>query len=284
MTHDITYTARDGTSYDLSGAKGADALLSWDSSVAAWEYDADSSTGALSRKAAECSVRLLVPRASLDGLMERLYQDAEAGGGTLSADGWSRRASARAGSYDKLPGGDALVALTLMSREPLWRRVTTHELLPGSATATEGLDLPCDLAYDLAGTASSGGLASLSSASYFLARCIFWGPCEDPWVQLSVRTTDGTTATNRYGVRASAEVGERIVIDPTATHELGGSVYRVDSRGARANLFSSRVRGVEGSGSYVFQKLPSGAVSATWPQGYGVTLDVIEERGSLPWT
>ena len=91
------------------------------------------------------------------------------------------------------------------------------------------------------------------------------------------------STSNRFGVNASAETGERIVIDPLGRHTVGSSVYKVGAFGERTNLFDSRVRGTEGSGSYVFATMPAGSLSVAWPQEFGVTLDTIEERGSLPW-
>lgn len=285
MRHFITYTARDGTAYDLSGATGADALLSWDPSLSAWDYDVASSTGALSLKPAECAAQILVPRGSLDGLVERLYQDAGAGGGTLSVDGWERVVSARTGSYDKLPGGDALVSLTLRSQDPLWRRITTRVLMPGSAetSALDGLDYPTDYPFDYAGASAVSSVGRIEHGATCIVRATFFGPCEDPYVRVTSRG-DEDAVTNLYGVGASAEAGERIVIDPLGRSVIGGSVYKVGAYGERTNLYGSRRRGTEGSGSYVFERLPPGAIEASWPQGYGVTLDLIEERGSLPWT
>lgn len=288
MSHVVTYTSADGlTSYDLSGAGGSDGILGWNSGIGGWELDADSSTGEVTAGEAEFDCRVAVPRASLNAFQELLYRDALAGGGTLTAGGWGRGAVARAGNYERCPDGTALVDLTLYSHDPLWRRTTAWRLAASTASAsatTDGLEYPADHPFDYVGWRVSESLANTYVETDFCVRLTFDGPCSSPYAYVSSTNASGTTTSNRYGVTAAAESGQRVVIDPLGVRTVGGSVYRVDAYGAKTNLFAYRARGTEGSGSYVFQRLPAGWISVSWPQDVSLTLEVIEERGSLPWT
>lgn len=282
MRHVVSFTTASGRSYDLSSLDSSGVL--WDNALMSWEMDYEDD-GTPVRQAASFDATALFPSvAAANDFMADSYADTEAGDeGSLNVDGWTLTCSLGAGAPQVEPGGRCRCAVTFHARTPLWRRTTSHELIPGDSAATTGLDLPTDLPYDLAGTGLASGTVRFRSASRFLVRCVFWGPCSNPRVDVASTTRDGRVTRNRYGVTASAERGQRLVIDPQGRYTIGGSVYLVDSHGTRTNMFDRRLRGVEGSGSYVFQALPAGSVSASWPQGYGVTLELVEERGSLPW-
>lgn len=286
--HVITYTTSGGRTYDLSGPPRSRLLLAWSSAISRWELSAqsDGDAGLVSRPL-EFDVSVYAPRDEMGEFLEACSRDARGDGGTLSADGWVRRCKARSCSYDRAPSGWAAVSMTMRSTDQLWRRTRSYDLMTGnvgSGTVTTGLDLPTDYPFDLAGTSTAMTFRDLEAGSSFLVRSTFFGPCVSPYVFVTSRGADGAVVTNRYGVDASADVGERIVIDPLGTDRLGASVYKVGAYGERSNLFDRRLRGVDGSGTYVFQRMPVGSVSAAWPQSYGVTLDIIEERGSLPWS
>lgn len=283
----VTYTTASGdstagTTFDLSSAKA----IGWSNDLLGWSWDADKDTGAITRAARTYELMVVaIDVATFDELSRRMEQDAVSGRmGTLSVDGWELSCSAKTAAPKHVGDGIVSAKLTLYATDPTWRRVTSHTLVPesGQQTETTGLDYPTDYGYDYAGTTRSSGIESFSLAVESSIRVIFWGPCTNPYCTVTSRS-GARSVSNRFGVNASAETGERIVIDPLGRHAVGSSVYKVGAFGERTNLFDSRVRGVEGSGSYVFATMPSGALSVAWPQEFGVTLETIEERGSLPW-
>lgn len=129
--------------------------------------------------------------------------------------------------------------------------------------------------FDYVGNARAS-LIDVETKAGALARITFFGPCASPYVVI---------AGNVYGVSgASAAAGEMIVIDPLGQRVPSGSVYRVGKYGERTNLYHKRRRGVSGSGSYPFERIPHGASYVSWPQSIGVDVEVIEERGTPPWS
>lgn len=127
---------------------------------------------------------------------------------------------------------------------------------------------------DLGGTLF-GVPFTVDNASGALVRIYFRGVCTYPYVLI---------AGNRYSVDAAAASGESIIVDPTQRRVIGGSVYRADRYGNTDNLFDYRGRGIEGSGSYIFERIPNGEHRASWLQSTNIDLDIIEERGTPPWS
>lgn len=278
--HSVNYTTSDGTAYDLQDAE-VQVLGSTD--LSGWEWSVDSSTGATSREARQYSCSWVVFDAEVaNDLMRRADGDAKARTpGTLAVDGWRLSCYVLSGALGSYNRRQRVYTLTFYAPEPVWRRSTAYHLLPYTGTQTDdSLDYPHDYGHDYGGALGSYGIHAITSEGPCLLGITFFGACVNPYCR--VRTADGTT--NTYGVNASADIGERIVIDPLGRRVVGGSVYKVNTYGESTNLFDARLRGSEGSGSYVFQSLPAGTMTVSWPQSYGVDIDVIEERGQLPWT
>ena len=140
---------------------------------------------------------------------------------------------------------------------------------PGDDTSdSAGFDVGIDIV---------GAKVVVENQNGALLRVRFNGPCNSPYV---------VVAGNTYKVNAQAVNGETIVIDPLRRNscKVGEIVYRVDRYGYTTNLYSSRERGHEGSGSYVFQRVPYGEHYVSWPQDMTVDLDIIDERGMPPWS
>ena len=64
----------------------------------------------------------------------------------------------------------------------------------------------------------------------------------------------------------------------------GDSVVLSDRYGNSQDVFAKRVRGAEGSGSYIYERIKHGTHDVTWDQGWGFSLDLIERAVALPWT
>jgi len=196
--------------------------------------------------------------------------------GTLVALGeWSQRALFPLSKPDALDAGSVTLKSTVLLLDGVWRRETRVTLQPGSGGSEEagGTDYPHDYPLDLGATAS--GTTITVGGQGALVRVTFFGAASDPYVVIG---------SNTYGIECSLGSGERAVIDPLRRREVGGSVYSVGRFGEVTNLFASRLRGAEGSGTYCFERLPAGELRVAWPQSMGVWLDIIEERGALPWS
>ncbi|MDD7203190.1 MAG: hypothetical protein SOV20_08840 [Coriobacteriales bacterium] len=286
MGHTITYTAYDGTEYALSSLRSDDGAL-WGNSLMGYDFDADDTTGLMTRGAESFDVTAeFASVGKANAFVSQVYADAQDGhDGTLEVDGWQLTCKVKTAAPETVMGGHARCSMTIYAKTPLWRRIRSHVLVPSSGTQTDetGLDYPTDYEFDYSGVMASSATNIMSVGTASLLRITFFGPCSSPYARVSV-SSGGTTTTNVYGVDAEATSGERIVIDPLGIYTIGGSVYKVGQYGERTNLFDKRRRGVEGSGSYIFQRMPAGEMRVSWPQSFGVTVETIEERGSLPWT
>ena len=289
MSHSVTYTTGDGTSFDLTSLKyGSGSGAMWGSDLMTWEFDINDTTGTTKRGSAEFDVTArFKTKAEANDFARATYADTLAGKyGTLSVDGWQLSCNVKSGTPGQITdAGGALCKLTLFSIDPTWRRITKHSLVAesGTDTSTTGLDYPTDYAFDYAGTSRGSSMQQFRADVPCSVRVTFFGPCQNPYVQVT-SASGKNTSSNYYGVDAAADAGERIVIDPMGRRSVGSSVYKVGAYGERTNLFDSRRRGVEGSGSYVFATMPAGDLMVSWPQGYAVDVETIEERGSLPWS
>lgn len=292
----LTYTTRAGTTdagttFDLSPSGGC---VAWDDSLMGWEWTMDDTTGQGTRKARKVSLQAAFtsPSVARDflALADRDARDGVEGTLTVGeGDGaWELACGVMSGECVGFSGRAVAYKLTLHATRPVWRRYRTHSLLPSTGTGdgvtTTGLDLPSDLGLDLAGTIHATGSRTFSIDSECSVCLRFYGPCSNPYAIISSDDGMGHVTTNTYGVNAAASYeGDRIVIDPLGRGSIGTSVYLVSSSGSTTNLYDARVRGAEGSGSYVFETMPAGTLTVSWPQSFGIDVITIEERGSLPW-
>lgn len=249
-----------------------------------WAYDL-SSVGAvsgLSRTARKASVKLYISsRAYADAVCQTFEYDCAHfnvnGVAELTAfSDWKQSSIVVAEKLEAIGPDSVILECTALLLDGVWRKTTVIHLEPGAGSTPldTGLDYPTDFEFDYHGTSPSSEIRTLSSGGCMVG-ITFFGSCSNPYVRIGA---------NIYGVNASAAAGERIVIDPTKRHTVGRSVYRVGQFGEITNLYDSRRRGTEGSGTYIFQSLEAGTYDVSWPQSYGVDIALIEERGVLPWS
>lgn len=275
--HSITFTTNAGRAFDLQGTS----YLS-SQELRGWELSVNSTTGSVTR--AGRSMRADVcffSKAEADDFLRLTAQEAQDGlDGTLEIDGWRLTCMVTAGTASAYMPRHHVYSVTFYATDPVWRRTTTYHMLPSTGTTTEdSLDYPTDYPHDYGGMIGTYGSRTIMSEGVCSIGVTFFGPCANPYCRVA-----SSSLTNTYGVDSSADSGERIVIDPLGKKVVGGSVYLVSSYGELTNLFDKRRSGVEGSGSYVFQRLPGGEMRVSWPQSYGIDVSVIEERTALPWT
>lgn len=280
---DVRYISAVGDTFYLTTPD----ITGWSNELLGWSWDADSTSGTVTRKARTYKLDVISHSADkLTAFSRAVEQDALNGAqGSMYVDGWVLRCNVTVADTLMDNGRVILVTLTLYATDPTWRRITKHSLVAesGTDTSTTGLDYPTDYEFDYAGTSRGSSMQQFRADVPCSVRVTFFGPCQNPYVQVT-SASGKNTSSNYYGVDSSADAGERIVIDPMGRRSVGSSVYKVGAYGERTNLFDSRRRGVEGSGSYVFATMPAGDLMVSWPQGYAVDVETIEERGSLPWS
>lgn len=126
---------------------------------------------------------------------------------------------------------------------------------------TKGIfDLPCDLKR-------VKGIRVIENDSYL--SCYFkmtlYGPVTDPEVVI---------ANHLYKVGTTVFTGERLEID-SRTH----SVKKVGRLGEETDLYNSRYKLQS-----VFEKIPPGRQTVTWPGGYGIDIVLYDERSEPRWS
>ena len=285
MAGDTSY----GTTFDLQ----ADFSAIRPTSLMGWEWGLDSETGATSRKSQDlkATVAFLADvdasaKAIANDFLAKIDIDAANGDeGVLKVGDWSLTCFAKAGECSRCTDAAVVYSVTFYAREQVWRKVTELSMMPESGTTDEttGLDYPTDFPFDYAGTSHKNASVAVKTDVAAKIGVIFLGQCTNPYIRVTSTSRTGTK-TNLYGINDSAAPQEQLVIDPLGKSKVGKSVYKRGATGELTNEYSNRVRGVVGSGSYVFEEMPTGSLTVSWPQSFGIIVRVIEERGILPWT
>lgn len=196
-------------------------------------------------------------------------------GRLISPNGWMQQAFVTKTTPSDIFLGSVIAKLTVVLLDGVWRKEVKHVLKPDTQAliSGSGLDYPHDFDFDLGGSIPGKDMEFIRDSK---VRITFFGPCQDPYVRIG---------SNLYGVKGvTVAAGERVVIDPTLVGEYGRAIRLVGTYGTERNLFSKRIRGAKGSGSYAFEPVAGGYLPVSWPQTYGIDIDEIRERGGLPWS
>lgn len=196
--------------------------------------------------------------------------------GTLEDEnGWVARCISNGLSIKRYVGDAFTLQIPLLFPDGCWRRSVVKHLRANTGTVhqSSGKDYPHDYGFDYQADSRSTTV-EVSGAYGALLGITFFGACSNPYVSI---------AGNRYGVNADVDAYGRIVVDPLGRKKIGGSVFSVDRYGNKTNLYANRLRGYEGSGTYIFQRLKPGEHVVSWPQSISVDLEIIEERGTPSW-
>lgn len=149
--------------------------------------------------------------------------------------------------------------------EPVWRKETTFEFIPGHALTDYGVDFPFDFPFDY----QNSPLASKNIKNDFIFgadfRITFYGEVESP----SIKINDHT-----YGMTCSVETGERIVVD-SLTKTI--KKYGVDN--SSQNYFNYRYKQES-----IFEKIPYGMQKLAWNGQFGFDITLIDGRSEPKWT
>lgn len=126
---------------------------------------------------------------------------------------------------------------------------------------TKGMfDLPTDLKR-------VRGTRMINNESYLPChfRMTIYGPVTDPEIVI---------ANHIYKVETTVFVDERLVID-----SRNNTVIKIGRLGEETDLYNSRYKLQS-----VFEKIPPGQQTVTWPAGYGIDITLYDERSEPRWT
>lgn len=115
----------------------------------------------------------------------------------------------------------------------------------GTGTITNSLAWPCDV------------------------RIVIYGAATNPYIYIGE---------NRYEVDVEVPEGGTLTIDGLDKSQI---VLR-DSRGHAENVFHRRLQGTQGSGTYIFEQVPSGSQAVTWDGSFDFDVYLLGERSWPP--
>ncbi len=272
-----TYTTSDGTVYDVSGRKGmllvTSAALGWERTYTSAGFDGTERKLSGSLAFADAS-----HMAEANDLMARCALDMDNfTPGTLEVDGWKLRCFIASASATTATPMQRTWDVDLVAPDPTWYRETRYEFMPASGTSSDmgGIDHEYDFPHDYGSTARGWKLevASIAPCDF---RLTIYGYAAKPSIYIGG---------NRYGADVTVPAGGLLVIDSTKKRSMkGDSVVLSDRYGNSQDVFAKRVRGAEGSGSYIYERIKHGTHDVTWDQGWGFSLDLIERAVAIPWT
>lgn len=121
-----------------------------------------------------------------------------------------------------------------------------------------------DFKFDLVGTYGRRTLKneSFAGANFIM---IIYGFVDNPNIQI---------AGHPYTVYTTVYEGERLIIDSAA-----GTVKKIGRLGEETNLYNARRKDYS-----VFQKIPPGVQTVSWPGTYGIDIVLFDERSEPKWS
>lgn len=156
---------------------------------------------------------------------------------------------------------------TVLLPRPDWYRDHTYQFyIDATPGGGEWLDYPYDYPYDYKAMPPSRSLTNPSTFSTEFTLTVF-GPAKNPTVQIGQNT---------YQVMYEIARGDRLVIDSRKRE-----IYVIEVTGRMVDVFGYRKKGSVGSGSYIFEKIPTGYSNVVIDNSFGFDL-TIHEEGSVP--
>ena len=165
----------------------------------------------------------------------------------------------------------AEITLTILLPEGLWTRETLHHFTPEMSTGFgSGVDFPFEFPFDLAASRPPRAITNdATGAGPFIWRV--FGPARDPYF----KANDDVLQVN-----VVLRNGERLEVDSRPGKRRA---IKLSAAGEVTDVFHLRLRGSLGSGSYLYEPIPSGRVSFSWDNGYAFDLVLIDQTDTPPW-
>lgn len=206
---------------------------------------------------------------ALDNLIEIFESDVIAGvNGKLYTDtGYYLECKIIASQKNKwrIKGTIVYVNISILAESLSWIQELTKQFLPQTTVnATRGLNYPFDYPFNYA--PSKVGLATWEidhyTSSHFLMR--IYGPCVDPKVFIN---------NYPYQVFTTLEAGDYLEIDTR-----NNTVIKYLANGTTQNCYNSRQFTPS-----IFEKIPPGFLTFSWPGNFGFDMTVFIERSEPKW-
>ena len=194
--------------------------------------------------------------------------------GTLTVDGWWQKCLVTHVEPKLAFRGFAQCTFRFLLLDGVWRHdLDTLHYWPTSASGgTADLDLPTDMPFDLAGGAKLDTLVNTSLLPRPWRMTIF-GPATNPSIVIGGNT---------HQIDVTIPDGGYLTVDAIDGEK---AVTLVDQQGNRTNVFDKARRGTgQGSGEYIFERIPAGTSTLSWSNSFGFDLTVVEERSVPPWS
>lgn len=153
--------------------------------------------------------------------------------------------------------------LTLTTDFPYWVKETATAFNTATVSSDAYLDYPVDYPFDFKGSTHNNSLTNSSFVDTNF-KIIIYGACTNPSI---------TIGGHVYQVNCTVGEGEYLTIDSTSK-----KIYLTANGGAVSNKFNGRNRE-----SYIFKKIPSGAVPVTWDGTFSFDVILCEERSEPKW-
>lgn len=160
--------------------------------------------------------------------------------------------------------------LTLLVESSFWIKQITHTYSKrtGQGEANNFLNFPYNFKYNYTRkwTTQSVTNDAMSSCDFILR---VYGPAVKPYVMI---------ADNIYEVDVTVPVGARLEINSREQ-----TIRIIDEAGRITNVYNARKLGRKGSGSYIFEKIPTGYSVISWSNGFSFDLVLLCERSVPEW-
>ena len=167
--------------------------------------------------------------------------------------------------------------LNAKSDYPYWITESLYRFRKSSDQLTEGAEIGIDYEYDYEyeysyGFGSDGTMQYINNANPTECgfRMTIYGPVINPPIRINGHL---------YELKATLYEGEYAVIDCSTRYSQDRAIYKVQNDGTKIDLFNSRNKQ-----SDIFQKIPPGRSTVTWPGNFGFDVVLFRERGTPPWT
>ena len=281
IRRDIRYVSSSGKVLPLNGEEGLFANVG---EIMDWEWSYASSSGRIRQTYKGIQSRPLSVfvaasteeegRRAKNLLYEVVSPDTEGGTeGRLYYNDWYLPCMVTASSKDRYWRTDrqAVINLTVSTDRPWWYRERSFVFTERGDASEDGLNYPYDYPYDYGFSRRTDVYLDNESFTDSDVLIRMYGISESPSIVI---------AGNSYGVGMELELGEYVEIDTMAKTIV---VTRVN--GDKVSSLPSRMGEYrEGSGSYIFEKVPPGLSRIVWDGDFDFDVVVISRRSEPEWT
>lgn len=267
----MKYLNNRGQAVDLS----ANGIVCDPTDAIAWDLDANEVNGRVASFSPAKSTRSLKCVTYSMGARRRLYEIpaydvADQKPGRLYVGDWYLVCYMTASKQEHWwrEDGAAKYTLTVTVDDPYWRRDTSY-VYTERHDGGQGLDFEYDFKYDFGYAPST---VVIDNENYLPADATIriYGPAEQPGIEIGG---------NSYSVDVELEQGDYLEV---STYDKTARVVRLT--GAVENAFPDILGDyMEGSGSYIFEKVPTGQSDVTWDGNFDFDVVVTERRDEPRW-